>query len=102
MSHVEYRALLRPSYSVSELQDGSYKYVYGPTGLKGLLQNRTSLFYALFASIGGLTFGYEHLEHWRFALLDIFADMIKESLQLFSCRPILSPLFPSVLGRQVL
>jgi hypothetical protein len=34
-------------------------YRYGPPGLVGLLQNKYTLVCALFASIGGLTFGYD-------------------------------------------
>ncbi|GLB37895.1 putative major facilitator superfamily, sugar transporter (TC 2.A.1.1) family protein [Lyophyllum shimeji] len=44
-----------------ELQpDGhSYTYSYGPTGIAGLLHNYYALACAFFASIGGLTFGYD-------------------------------------------
>ena len=37
----------------------SYTYTYGPTGLAGLLANTYALRCAAFASIGGLTFGYD-------------------------------------------
>ncbi|KAI0272160.1 general substrate transporter [Russula aff. rugulosa BPL654] len=37
----------------------SYSYAYGPTGLPGLLANTYALRCAAFASIGGLTFGYD-------------------------------------------
>jgi hypothetical protein len=37
----------------------SYSYAYGPTGLAGLLANTYALRCAVFASIGGLTFGYD-------------------------------------------
>ena len=37
----------------------SYSYAYGPTGLAGLLANTYALRCAAFASIGGLTFGYD-------------------------------------------
>ena len=37
----------------------TYTYRYGPPGVAGLLQNRYTLACALFASIGGLTFGYD-------------------------------------------
>jgi hypothetical protein len=37
----------------------SYSYTYGPTGLAGLLANTYALRCAAFASIGGLTFGYD-------------------------------------------
>jgi hypothetical protein len=37
----------------------TYTYRYGPPGVSGLLQNRYALACALFASIGGLTFGYD-------------------------------------------
>lgn len=37
----------------------SYSYAYGPTGLTGLLANTYALRCAVFASIGGLTFGYD-------------------------------------------
>lgn len=36
----------------------TYTYRYGPPGLAGLLQNKYMLACASFASIGGLTFGY--------------------------------------------
>src|ERR1700761_520174 len=35
----------------------SYAYKYGPSGLAGLLRNKSTLLYAAFASLGGLTFG---------------------------------------------
>lgn len=37
----------------------SYSYTYGPTGLAGLLANTYALRCAVFASLGGLTFGYD-------------------------------------------
>ncbi|EIM90835.1 uncharacterized protein STEHIDRAFT_72465 [Stereum hirsutum FP-91666 SS1] len=36
-----------------------YTYAYGPQGLRGLLHNSYTLKCAVFASIGGLTFGYD-------------------------------------------
>ncbi|KIY50724.1 general substrate transporter, partial [Fistulina hepatica ATCC 64428] len=36
-----------------------YSYAYGPSGVVGLLHNRYALLCALFASIGGLSFGYD-------------------------------------------
>jgi len=39
--------------------DGKYTYAYGPSGLKGLLANPYAFRSALFASLGGLTFGYD-------------------------------------------
>jgi hypothetical protein len=36
-----------------------YSYSYGPGGLAGLLHNRYALACAVFASLGGLTFGYD-------------------------------------------
>ncbi|XP_006460576.1 hypothetical protein AGABI2DRAFT_220643 [Agaricus bisporus var. bisporus H97] len=39
--------------------DGSYTYAYGPGGLRGLKHNYYALLCALFASIGGLEFGYD-------------------------------------------
>ncbi len=39
--------------------DGSYTYAYGPPGVAGLLHNYYALGCATFASIGGLTFGYD-------------------------------------------
>ena len=36
-----------------------YSYAYGPTGLAGLWANTYTLRCAVFASIGGLTFGYD-------------------------------------------
>ncbi|KAF8484366.1 MFS monosaccharide transporter [Gautieria morchelliformis] len=38
---------------------GKYTYAYGPPGLKGLFQNSFALRCSLFASLGGLTFGYD-------------------------------------------
>ncbi|THU90675.1 general substrate transporter [Dendrothele bispora CBS 962.96] len=41
-------------------KDGhSYSYTYGPTGLAGLTHNYYALLCAVFASIGGLSFGYD-------------------------------------------
>jgi hypothetical protein len=37
----------------------TYTYNYGPKGLAGLLHNYYALLCAFFASIGGLTFGYD-------------------------------------------
>ncbi|PPR04388.1 hypothetical protein CVT24_013217 [Panaeolus cyanescens] len=37
----------------------SYSYAYGPSGVKGLLFNKYALGCALFASLGGLEFGYD-------------------------------------------
>lgn len=37
----------------------SYSYCYGPRGFTGLLRNRYAAGCALFASIGGLSFGYD-------------------------------------------
>lgn len=40
--------------------DGTnYTYAYGPPGIAGLLHNYYALGCAIFASIGGLTFGYD-------------------------------------------
>jgi hypothetical protein len=36
-----------------------YSYAYGPTGLAGLCANTYTLRCAMFASLGGLTFGYD-------------------------------------------
>lgn len=40
-------------------RDGRYTYNYGPGGLAGLFHNYYALACALFASIGGLLFGYD-------------------------------------------
>lgn len=37
----------------------SYSYCYGPPGITGLLRNRYAAACAIFASIGGLSFGYD-------------------------------------------
>ena len=37
----------------------TYTYRYGPTGFAGLVRNKYTFACALFASIGGLTFGYD-------------------------------------------
>ena len=48
------------SNSGSSSQDTyTYTYRYGPPGVAGLLRNRYTFACALFASIGGLTFGYD-------------------------------------------
>ncbi|KAJ7689195.1 general substrate transporter [Mycena rosella] len=39
--------------------DSSYSYSYGPAGLAGLRHNYYALLCAVFASIGGLSFGYD-------------------------------------------
>ncbi|KAJ7577056.1 hypothetical protein C8J56DRAFT_972215 [Mycena floridula] len=39
--------------------DGTYSYSYGPQGIKGLLTNYYAFLCAIFASIGGLSFGYD-------------------------------------------
>ena len=39
--------------------DEGYSYAYGPKGLAGLRHNYFALLCAVFASIGGLTFGYD-------------------------------------------
>ncbi|KAG8826877.1 hypothetical protein FRC19_006996 [Serendipita sp. 401] len=38
---------------------GEYTYQFGPSGLKGLLHTKYAVFCSLFASIGGVTFGYD-------------------------------------------
>lgn len=46
--------------SLSIHTDGnSYSYSFGPRGVTGLLRNRYAAGCAIFASIGGLTFGYD-------------------------------------------
>lgn len=55
-------AVLRTPYggSLSIQPEGdSYSYAYGPRGVAGLLRNRYAAGCALFASIGGLSFGYD-------------------------------------------
>lgn len=42
-----------------EADGHTYTYNYGPKGLAGLLHNYYALLCAFFASIGGLTFGYD-------------------------------------------
>ena len=49
------------SGSLSVRVDGSYSYAYGPPGLSGLAHNRLALACAVFASLGGLTFGYDQV-----------------------------------------
>jgi hypothetical protein len=56
----------RPNFhggTLSVVPDGeqhySYTYAYGPAGLAGLRANTYALRCAVFASIGGLTFGYD-------------------------------------------
>lgn len=39
--------------------DGSYRYAYGPSGFRGLVHNSLAFRSALFASLGGLVFGYD-------------------------------------------
>lgn len=40
-------------------EDGSYRYAYGPSGFRGFTQNSSAFRSALFASLGGLVFGYD-------------------------------------------
>lgn len=40
-------------------EGNSYSYSYGPRGVTGLLHNRYAVGCAMFASIGGLSFGYD-------------------------------------------
>ncbi|KAF9074514.1 MFS monosaccharide transporter [Rhodocollybia butyracea] len=40
-------------------QSNAYTYRYGPKGITGLTRNRYTLLCAVFASIGGLSFGYD-------------------------------------------
>ena len=41
--------------------DGAtYSYLYSPKGITGLLQNYHTLLCGVFASIGGVTFRYDH------------------------------------------
>jgi hypothetical protein len=52
----------RPSAPDNAGEDSArceYVYAYGPGGLAGLAHNRVALACALFASLGGLTFGYD-------------------------------------------
>ena len=45
--------------SITISRNKSYVYSYGPGGLAGLFHNRYTLQCAIFASIGGLSFGYD-------------------------------------------
>lgn len=45
--------------SLRLIDEHSYVYAYGPGGLTGLLHNSFALRAAVFASIGGLLFGYD-------------------------------------------
>lgn len=57
--------------SLSIDADGhTYTYTYGPTGLSGLLHNHYAFLCAIFASIGGLSFGYDQgvVSHITFSL----------------------------------
>lgn len=40
-------------------EDGSYKYAYGPSGFRGFYRSSPAFRSALFASLGGLLFGYD-------------------------------------------
>jgi hypothetical protein len=40
-------------------QSNAYTYRYGPKGITGITRNRYTLLCAVFASIGGLSFGYD-------------------------------------------
>ena len=70
----------------------SYTYAYGPPGVAGLLHNYYALGCAIFASIGGLTFGYDqgvianvlvmkdfvqrwHLSAWETGLMSASNDL---------------------------
>jgi hypothetical protein len=46
-------------YLTVDPNTGVYTYAYGPKGLAGLRYNHFALWCAVFASIGGLTFGYD-------------------------------------------
>jgi len=48
-----------PNSGSSSRDSYTYTYRYGPPGVTGLLRNKYTLACALFASIGGLTFGYD-------------------------------------------
>ncbi|KAK0437942.1 MFS monosaccharide transporter [Desarmillaria tabescens] len=53
-------ARLRDGGSLTVHPDGrSYNYSYGPKGLAGLFSNQYTLWCVIFASIGGLSFGYD-------------------------------------------
>jgi len=61
-SHTKPLGLNLRGGSLSVHPDGehhSYSYTYGPTGLAGLRANTYTLRCAVFASLGGLTFGYD-------------------------------------------
>lgn len=47
--------------SITVDENGDYRFMYSPPGIKSLLQNRYALSAALFASLGGLTFGYDQV-----------------------------------------
>ena len=51
--------ILRRGSLVIDSDDDGYSYSYGPKGLAGLQNNRYALLCTVFASIGGLTFGYD-------------------------------------------
>ena len=53
------RSIVGSPSSHSDPHPYTYTYRYGPPGLSGLLRNRYTFACALFASIGGLTFGYD-------------------------------------------
>ncbi len=51
---------LRDGGSLTVHPDGhAYTYSYGPKGLAGLFSNQYTLWCVIFASIGGLSFGYD-------------------------------------------
>ncbi|KZP13010.1 general substrate transporter [Athelia psychrophila] len=52
-------SLRKASPGVTLHPDNTYTYAYGPPGLPGLAHNGFALCCAVFASIGGLTFGYD-------------------------------------------
>ena len=47
------------AHSDTQGKSYTYTYAYGPTGLAGLRQNPYTVGSAIFASIGGLSFGYD-------------------------------------------
>jgi hypothetical protein len=51
-------ASMTQKYSLVRSEEG-YKYAYGPSGIQGLLSNKRTFLYGAFASLGGLTFGYD-------------------------------------------
>ncbi|KAF8058682.1 general substrate transporter [Lyophyllum atratum] len=71
-----HNAKLRGTFDLQA--DGhTYAYTYGPKGIAGLLHNYYALICAFFASIGGLTFGYDQGVFPQIANVLVMSDFLQ-------------------------